>query len=195
MANRAGGVQREIDFALNRSDEMRTIHQMGKSGRIPFRVTHNDTKINNVLFNCNDKAICVIDLDTVMPGYIHFDFGDAVRTFTNTADEDEINLKKVGMNITYFEALAEGFLSEVKGVLNIEEKKSLAFSAKFMTYIMGLRFLTDFLDGDTYYKTAYSDHNLARARAQFKLLESMECQFLKMENIIEVYTNSRRAIE
>ena len=183
-ADRADGVQREIDFAWNRSEEMRAIHRLGETGQIPHRVTHNDTKVNNVLFDSCGRAICVIDLDTVMPGFVHFDFGDAIRTFTNTADEDEMDLSKVTMNITYFEAFTEGFLSEVAGVLNSAERETLAFSAKFMTYIMGLRFLTDYLDGDTYYKTAYSDHNIVRARNQFRLLESMERRFQEMEAIV-----------
>lgn len=183
-AGRAGGAKKEIDFVNQRADEMKKILQLGIENRIPLRVTHNDTKINNVLFNARDKGICVIDLDTVMPGYVHFDFGDAIRTFTNSADEDEKELSKVSMNIEYFKAFSTGFLSEMKDVLNETEKETLAFSAKLMTFIIGLRFLTDYLEGDTYYKTNYPEHNLVRTRVQFKLLESMEEKFEDMENII-----------
>jgi Ser/Thr protein kinase RdoA (MazF antagonist) len=183
-AGRVGGAKKEIDFVNQRADEMKMIHQLGIENRIPLRVTHNDTKINNVLFNDQDKGICVIDLDTVMPGYVHFDFGDAIRTFTNSADEDEKELSKVSMNIEYFKAFSTGFLSEMKDVLSETEKENLAFSAKLMTFIIGLRFLTDYLEGDTYYKTNYPEHNLVRARVQFKLLESMEDQYEEMENVI-----------
>jgi Ser/Thr protein kinase RdoA (MazF antagonist) len=184
IAGRAGEVQNEIDFANKRSDEMQLVSNLGKAGKLPLRVTHNDTKINNVLFDQDNKAICVIDLDTVMPGYVHFDFGDAIRTFTNTADEDEKDLTMVSMNINLFEAFAKGFLSETKNILKKEEIETLAFSARLMTYIIGLRFLTDYLQGDVYYKTRFPGHNLIRARVQFRLVESMEEQRVKMESII-----------
>lgn len=185
-AGRAGEVQKEIDFANARSDEMQFISNLGRDGKIPLRVTHNDTKINNVLFDLDNTAICVIDLDTVMPGYVHFDFGDAIRTFTNTADEDEKDLTKVSMDIVLFEAFSKGFLSETKSILNSDEIKTLAFSARLMTYIIGLRFLTDYLQGDVYYKTRFPGHNLTRARVQFKLIESMEEQRERMGEIIKI---------
>ena len=187
-AGRAGEVKKEIDFAEQRADDMKKIYLLGEENRLPVRVTHNDTKINNVLFNDRDKGICIIDLDTVMPGYVHFDFGDAIRTFTNTADEDEQQLSKVSMNIEYFKAFSTGFLSQMKNVLNAEEKETLAFSAKLMTYIIGLRFLTDYLEGDTYYKTNYPEHNLVRAKVQFKLLESMEEHYGEMKRVIKDLT-------
>ncbi len=183
-AGRVAGSQIEISFVEKRAEEMKQIIQMGSEGKIPLRVTHNDTKINNVLFNEAGKGICVIDLDTVMPGYIHYDFGDSIRTFTNTADEDEPDLSKVSMNPEYYEAFAKGFLEETKAILNEEEMKSLAFSAKLMTYIIGLRFFTDYLEGDVYYKTKYPEHNLTRAKVQFKLVESMEEQFSFMQNCV-----------
>jgi Ser/Thr protein kinase RdoA (MazF antagonist) len=183
-AGRVNEVEDEIQFVLSRSEEMKLVDQLGKSGQIPLRVTHNDTKINNVLFNEDGEGICVIDLDTVMPGYVHFDFGDAIRTFTNTANEDEKDASKAGMNIAFFKAFAEGFLLETRDILKPEELETLAFSAKLMTYIIGLRFLTDYLDGDVYYKTAYPGHNLVRARVQFSLLESMEKQITEMEDIV-----------
>lgn len=182
---RVGGAKKEINFVHSRAEEMKQIKQLGEKKLIPLRVTHNDTKINNVLFNSKNEGICVIDLDTVMPGFVHYDFGDAIRTFTNTADEDEKDLTKVSMNMEYFKAFSSGFLGEMRDVLNNAEINTLAFSAKLMTYVIGLRFLTDYLDGDVYYKTKYPEHNLTRARAQFKLLESMEMQVEKMEAVIK----------
>lgn len=187
-AKRVGDVQKELDFVNSRAKEMKHIHYLGENQLIPLRVTHNDTKINNVLFNSLDEGICVIDLDTVMPGYVHFDFGDAIRTFTNTADEDEKDLSKISMNMEYFKAFSSGFLSEMKNVLTETEINTLAFSAKLMTFIIGLRFLTDYLDGDIYYKTKYPEHNLTRARVQLKLLESMEEQFEEMDRVIKNLT-------
>jgi len=188
VAERVGEAKKEIDFVEKHAEEMSKIHILGIDEKIPLRVTHNDTKINNVLFNEDNKGICVIDLDTVMPGYVHFDFGDAIRTFTNTADEDEKNLSKVSMDIDLFKAFSEGFLSETKDILKKTEISTLAFSAKLMTFIIGLRFLTDYLDGDVYYKTKYPEHNLIRARVQFKLVESMEEQFKEMEKTIKNLT-------
>lgn len=187
-SNRVEGARKEIDIVISRANEMKKIYQLGKANKIPLRVTHNDTKINNVLFNSQKEGICVIDLDTVMPGYVHYDFGDAIRTFTNTADEDEKDLSLVSMNMEYFKSFSTGFFSEMKTVLNLTEIETLAFSAKLMTYIIGLRFLTDYLDGDIYYKTKCPEHNLTRARVQFKLLESMEEQFEEMEKVIKGLT-------
>ena len=184
-AKRVSVSNTEIDFIEARSDEMKVIIRLGTEGKIPLRATHNDTKINNVLFNKAGKGICVIDLDTVMPGYIHYDFGDSIRTFTNTADEDEPDLSKVAMDPGYYAVFAKGFLEETRAILHEEELKTLAFSAKLMTYIIGLRFFTDYLEGDVYYKTKYPGHNLTRARVQFKLLESMEKQFSFMQDCIE----------
>ncbi len=188
VAGRVGVVQKEIDFVEQRAEEITLIHNLGKEDKIPLRVTHNDTKINNVLFNADNKGICVIDLDTVMPGYVHFDFGDAIRTFTNTADEDEKDLKRVSMDLNLYRAFTEGFLTETKEILKEAEISTLAFSAKLMTFIIGLRFLTDYLDGDVYYKTKYPEHNLTRARVQFRLIESMEDQFEEMVSIIDNLT-------
>jgi Ser/Thr protein kinase RdoA (MazF antagonist) len=184
IAGRAARVRDETGFAEKRSEEMKLVSKMGIEGTIPLRVTHNDTKINNVLFDEENKAVCVIDLDTVMPGYVHFDFGDAIRTFANTADEDEKDVSKVRMNLELFEAFSKGFLSETKTILKPAELATLAFSARMMTYIIGIRFLTDYLEGDTYYKTQYPEHNLVRARVQFRLIESMEEQFEEMQGVI-----------
>ena len=175
---------KEIDFVEMRADEMHTILRLGRSGQIPLRVTHNDTKFNNILFDSNDKAICIVDLDTVMPGYVLYDFGDAIRTGANTGDEDEADLSKVSINLDLFKAYSMGFLETAGESLTETEKSKLAFSARYMTYLIGLRFFTDYLGGDTYYKTHFPGHNLQRARAQFRLLESMEENAAAMDAII-----------
>jgi hypothetical protein len=132
----------------------------------------------------NDKSLCIIDLDTVMPGYFHSDFGDAIRTGANITAEDEKDLSKVKMDIVLFEAYARGYLSETRNTLNTVEKEYLAFAPLLMTFEQALRFLTDYIDGDKYYKIHHHHHNLQRTRAQMKLLESMEGQYGKMQEII-----------
>lgn len=174
----------QIKFVEDRASEMTLIQELGEEGKIPLRITHNDTKFNNVLLDENDKGLCVIDLDTVMPGYIHYDFGDSIRTSTNTGNEDEKDLSLVEMNIQLFEAFSKGFLGETKSFLEHEEINNLAFSGKMMTFIIGLRFLTDYIDGDNYFKIHHHDHNLQRAKAQFKLVSSMEKQYSEMQDII-----------
>jgi Ser/Thr protein kinase RdoA (MazF antagonist) len=185
VAGRRSSVNGDIRFAEARAEKMQQIKQLGEAGKIPLRVTHNDTKCNNVLFSPEDKAIAIVDLDTIMPGYSLYDFGDAIRTGTNTAAEDEQNLDKVGINLDLFEAYTGGYLSVALPSLNQVELEHLAFSARYMTWLIGLRFLTDYLDGDVYYKTSFPEHNLHRARVQFKLLESMEMNAQKMEAIID----------
>jgi thiamine kinase-like enzyme len=177
-------VGEEITQYLRRAEEMKTILKLGKAGKIPLRITHNDTKFNNILLDENDKALCVIDLDTVMPGYVHYDFGDAIRTVTNTAAEDEKVLSKIRMDINLFKAYAKGYLSETGETLNEVEKEYLAFAPKLITYTIGVRFLTDFIDGDNYFKIHHTFHNLQRTRAQLKLVMSMEEQYGKMQKII-----------
>lgn len=174
----------DIRFAEERSEEMRRILHLGMAGRIPVRVTHNDTKINNVLFSEQGKAICIIDLDTVMPGYSLYDFGDAIRTGASAAAEDEKDLSKVDLRIDLFSAYAEGYLSAARAFLVPEEIRNLAFSARFMTFIIGLRFLTDYLDGDHYFRIREEKHNLVRARSQFRLVSRMEEHAAQMEQII-----------
>jgi len=188
---RAQIIHAEIDVVEARSEEMRCILRLAEQGKIPLRVTHNDTKFNNILFNQDDKVICVIDLDTVMPGYVHYDFGDAIRTCTNTGAEDEQDLNKVSMDITLYEGFATGFLDETKTFLTVTEIDYLAFSAKLLTFIMGLRFLTDYIDGDIYYKIHHPDHNLNRARAQFRLLASMDAQYQEMREIVKNITKNK----
>lgn len=183
-AGRAGNVASEIDFVRQRAEEMKIILRLGREGKIPLRITHNDTKFNNILLDENDKALCVIDLDTVMPGYVHYDFGDSIRTAANKAAEDEKELSKVKMDITLFEAYAAGYLSETKNTLNDFEKEYLAFAPRLLTYTIAVRFLTDYIDGDNYFKIHHEHHNLQRARAQFRLVESMEEQYEEMRRII-----------
>jgi Ser/Thr protein kinase RdoA (MazF antagonist) len=183
--NRAAAVRDEISFVERRADEMRTIKRLGAAGRIPLRITHNDTKFNNVLLDENDRALCVTDLDTVMNGYVHYDFGDSIRTSTNTGAEDEADLERVSMDISLFEGYARGFLEETGVCLNSVEIDHLDFSGRLLTYIIGLRFFTDHLDGDHYFKIHAGGHNLRRARAQFKLLRSMEEQAEEARAVID----------
>jgi len=185
---RVESVAEEIDQVLKRANEMKIILRLGKEGKIPLRITHNDTKFNNILLDENDKALCVIDLDTVMAGYIHYDFGDAIRTAANTATEDEDDLSRINMDINLFKAYAEGYLSETVETLNDVEKEYLAFAPRLITYTIAVRFLTDFIDGDNYFKIHHELHNLQRARAQLKLVMSMEEQYEDMKGIINKLT-------
>jgi Ser/Thr protein kinase RdoA (MazF antagonist) len=185
---RVGSVRNEIKQILDRADEMKVILRLGKEGKIPVRITHNDTKFNNILLNENDKALCVIDLDTVMPGYVHYDFGDAIRTAANTASEDENDLSMVTMDINLFKAYAEGYLSESGNTLNDVEKEYLAFAPRLITYTIAVRFLTDYIDGDNYFKIHHELHNLQRTRAQLRLVMSMEQQYEEMRGIIRRLT-------
>jgi hypothetical protein len=185
MPDRIASTGEEIRLVQQRQYEMLTIRRLGREGKIHLRIVHHDTKINNVLYDQDEKALCVIDLDTVMAGYIHDDFGDAIRTFTNTGEEDDAELANVSMNIQYFEAFARGFLEMTGAMLTAVEKEYLALSARIMTYMQVLRFLTDYLNGDTYYRIHHPGHNLQRARAQIKLLLSMEEQYDTMRKIIE----------
>lgn len=170
-----------IEQVENLKDEMHILQRLKESGEIKLRVTHNDAKISNALFDLNNKGLCVIDTDTVMPGIVHYDFGDAIRTICNTAAEDEKNLTLVNFNLAYYKAYVKGFLEKMNSTLSPIELKYLPLGAKTMTFIMALRFLTDFLNGDVYYKTGYAEHNLDRAKNQFKLIESMSEKYNEME--------------
>ncbi|WP_289055929.1 phosphotransferase enzyme family protein [Carboxylicivirga marina] len=182
-------VQEEVDYLMQRSEEYKKVVKMGRDGLLPERIVHQDTKFNNVLLDENDDILCVIDLDTVMPGYVCYDIGDAIRNGANTGLEDDRNLDNVSMNIDLFEGFIKGFLSETKDMLTDEEINSLAFGAKLLTYEQAVRFLDDYIDGDNYYKTNVPDHNLVRTRAQIKLLKSMEEQFEQMEAIVKRYAS------
>ena len=168
---------------------MQTLARAYESGEIPLRITHNDTKINNILFDEHGEILCVIDLDTVMPGLVQFDFGDAIRTAANTAEEDETDLDRITVNLSIFEGFAKGFLEETGSFLNKRKIELLAHSEKFMTFIMGLRFLTDYLEGDVYYKIKHDTHNIERARAQFRLVSEIESRKEEMNRIISDLTN------
>lgn len=177
-AGRLASVRREVEWIQCRRSEMMLFWGLVEDGTLPRRVTHNDTKINNILFDvATRRALCVIDLDTVMPGTALNDFGDAVRTYTNTGEEDDTDISRVTMNISHFRALAEGFLSSYGSHLTAVEREWLPFGGRFITYEQTLRFLMDYINGDTYYKTAYVDHNLVRTRAQYALLQSIEAQW------------------
>jgi Ser/Thr protein kinase RdoA (MazF antagonist) len=178
-------LHREIEFVKQREAEMRRMPSLIQSGKSPLRVTHNDTKFNNILFDQNNDAVCIVDLDTVMPGTVLYDYGDAIRTGANRAAEDERELDKVGIDLDLFKEYTRGYLETAGRFLNPSEISHLAFSARFMTFIIGLRFLTDHIDGDHYYRVAFPGHNLQRARAQFRLLESMEESASRMEAIVE----------
>lgn len=180
--------EEEISFAVCREADTHKLTDLIASGELPLRVTHNDTKLNNVLFDINtDESICVIDLDTIMPGLSLYDFGDSIRSGANTGAEDEPDLSKVGIDLKLFEAYADGYLSETADSLSENEIKNLAFGAKLMTFECGMRFLTDYLEGDVYFRTTHAEHNIIRARNQFKLVADMEAHMDEMNAIIEKY--------
>ena len=177
-----------IALVQQRKEEMHVLESLQKSGEIPIRVTHNDTKISNALFDKNDKGLCVIDTDTVMSGIVHFDFGDAIRTICNTVAEDEKNIALVNFNKEYYEAYKKGFLEKIGDSLTEVEKAYLPLGAKTMIFIMALRFLTDYLNNDSYYKTSYKEHNLDRAKNQFKLMEMFTATIKINTNFIQSNT-------
>jgi len=182
---RAKHVEREIEFALAREEYAGTLMSLLKSGDIPLRVTHNDTKLNNVLFDRDTrKAICVIDLDTVMPGASANDFGDSIRFGASTGAEDEVDLSKVNFSLPMLEAYASGFLYSCGASITPCEKEHLRDGAKMMTLECGVRFLTDYLDGDVYFGVKREGHNLDRCRTQFKLVAEMEKCWDAMQRVI-----------
>ena len=151
-------------------------------------MTHNDTKLNNILFDeLTGRGLCIIDLDTIMPGLAANDFGDSIRFGAATAEEDEQDLDKMHFDISLYELYVKGYLEETKDVLTPAEIRSLPWGARLMTLECGIRFLTDYLQGDTYFKTEYPEHNLVRARTQFRLVDEMEQQFDRMEEIVQAY--------
>ena len=185
-AGRADSVKEEIAFALEQAAFADQVVKGIASGEIPVRVTHNDTKINNILFDQHSgKAVCVIDLDTVMPGSMLYDFGDALRMGGSTAAEDETDLNKVWFDVECFRYFAKGYLSEMKDALTGKELELLPFSCRLLTYECGIRFLTDYLNGDTYFKIHREHHNLDRARNQFKLVADMASKEAQMAEIVK----------
>ncbi len=184
--NRARDAKAEIDFALKHEPIVDVLLSAMAKGRIPERVTHNDTKFNNVMLDVlTGEAMCIVDLDTVMPGCALYDFGDMVRTTTSPTLEDEPDLSKVTMQMPMFKKLAEGYLSTAGRFLTKPEKSFIAFSGKLITFEIGLRFLTDFLSGDTYFRIHRPGHNLDRCRTQFKLVESIESQEKAMQKYVD----------
>lgn len=157
----------------NMASQMTQLQKLWDAGKLPTRITHNDTKFNNVLFNAAGNGVCVVDLDTVMRGIVHFDFGDGVRTGAATAAEDESDLHLVSFDQAKYDAFREGYLEVTKDYLSPLEVELLPLAGPLLAYLMGVRFLTDFLDGDRYYKIGYPDHNLVRARNQVRLAEEM----------------------
>lgn len=185
---RKKGIEKEIKFVLDREKECAIICDLLEKGEIPLRVTHNDTKINNILVDeKTKKGICVIDLDTVMPGTVLNDYGDSIRFGASTALEDEKDLEKVECSMELFEIYTKGFLEGSQGNLTEKEKELLPMGAKIITLECGIRFLTDYLQGDTYFKTSREGHNLDRARTQFKLVYDMEQKWEQMQQIAKKY--------
>ena len=190
LSGRADNCKEETDFILKRESDCSVLVDMTARGELPLRVTHNDTKLNNVMFdNETGEGICVVDLDTVMPGLALYDFGDSIRFGASTAAEDEPDLEKVHFSPEYFEAYTDGFLATAGSALTDNEINLLAFSSKLMTLECGMRFLGDYINGDTYFKTDYPDHNLVRARTQLKLVAEME---EKMQDMIETVSRIRK---
>lgn len=190
-AGRVKDLAEEICAVESRRERMLGFKKLVEEGVIPPRVTHNDTKISNILFDKEGNVLCVIDLDTVMLSTSLYDFGDAIRSYANSGDEDDRDLGRVSLSMPMFEAYADGFLSQRAEQLTQSEIDNLAFSALYITYEQVLRFLMDYIDGDKYYKIKYPEHNLVRTCAQLRLLESMEEQYPAMcetvKRLVEKY--------
>ncbi len=185
---RAAEARPEIDFVLARRADCSVAVQALREGRLPLRVTHNDTKLGNILFDAHSgRGICVIDLDTTMPGLSIYDFGDSIRSGANHNTEDEPDMRKVNFDLSLFEVYTRGFLAGGQGIFTPTELEYLPWGARLMTLECGIRFLTDYLDGDNYFRIRYADHNLRRCRTQFKLVQDMEEQFSQMHSIVAKY--------
>ena len=185
---RAAGVQEEVRFVLERRADCSVALQALRDGKLPLRVTHNDTKLNNILIDRNThEGICVIDLDTTMPGLSINDFGDSIRFGANHCAEDEKDLSKVNFDIALFESYTRGYLEGAQGFLTPGELEYLPWGARLMTLECGIRFLTDYLDGDNYFRIHYPQQNLDRCRTQFKLVRDMEEQFEAMADVVAKY--------
>lgn len=171
---RLAGINDELLFIQEQVKEIEAFTSQVKNGVFPLRITHNDTKFNNFLFDEDDHCTCLIDLDTVMPGYAFYDFGDAIRILACSTDEDERDLAKVSFMKEYYEAFLRGYLEEAEAFLTEKELEWLPMAPVYMTLMIGLRFLTDFINGDIYFKTNYPEHNLVRARCQFEFLKKIK---------------------
>jgi len=186
-ADRAGRlkeVSHLVEEIEKRAEEMCKAERMHREGILPKRTNHCDTKVNNILFDQQDEVLCVVDLDTVMPGYVLSDFGDFIRTGANNGAEDDSDLDNVSLNLPIFEGYARGYLQKTASFLTEVEIEHLPYGAKLLTYMQTVRFFSDYLDGDTYYKIAYPEHNLVRTNAQFKLLQSLEEHYDEMQRIV-----------
>jgi hypothetical protein len=184
VAGRVKDNQLLINKILERSSDMTSLQRWLDDKTLPLRITHNDTKINNILFDRDNNSLCVIDLDTVMPGSALYDFGDAIRTLGNRAPEDEPNLGNIAFNNEIFDAFAHGYLSEAKTFLAPIEIDNLVFSCRYMAWEQAMRFMTDYLNNDVYYKTDYPGHNLVRTKAQVRYLEVLEENKEAMEAVV-----------
>ena len=188
LCNRAANVKPEIKFVFDNVSICDVLLNLAGEGKIPVRITHNDTKVNNVMLDKNtNKGVCVIDLDTVMPGLSIYDFGDMIRTGATFADEDERDLSKVVLDLSMFEMFVRGFAEQGSHFLNSTEKEHLVFAAKLITFEQLIRFLADYLAGDIYYKVHREDHNLDRTRTQMKLVRSIIQQEENMNKIVEKF--------
>ncbi len=186
---RVAEVQAEIDFAMARREEAGKVVRAIAEGKIPVRVTHNDTKLNNVMLDeKTGEGVCVVDLDTVMPGSLLYDFGDALRFGASSGAEDETDLSKIWFDMELYEAFAKGYLEETGAILTETEREYLPFSAKLLTLECGIRFLADYINGDTYFKIHKPSHNLDRARNQFKLVADMESKMDDMAKVVDKYS-------
>ena len=175
----------DIEFVIKCRLEMHELSELKAQNKFPIRVTHNDAKLGNILFDKNDKGLAVIDLDTVMPGIVAFDFGDSIRSICTTTAEDDTNLEATKINLEFYEAFCKGFAATTKHILTATEIKYLPLGAKTITFIMGLRILTDYLNNNIYYKVDYETHNLVRAKNQFKLVKSIQENYQTMQLITE----------
>jgi aminoglycoside phosphotransferase (APT) family kinase protein len=193
IAGRATDSDEDIAWVMEREEMVDVLLDLHRQGELPERITHNDTKINNVMIdNVSGQGVCIMDLDTVMPGFALYDFGDLVRTTTISCAEDEQDLSRVRMRLPLYEALISGYLSSAGDFLTDCEKEHLAFSGKLVTFTIGMRFLTDHLNGDTYFKIHRNNHNLERYRVQAKMVESIEAQEDAMAEVLETVVNPRR---
>lgn len=196
VMHRASDVQDEIAFAMARGAETSRLVDLHHEGKLPLRVTHNDTKFNNVMIDDKTgEGICVLDLDTVMPGLSLYDFGEIVRTGANPAAEDEQDLSKVCLDMEIYDVLTHGFLDAARTILTPTEIQYLPYGPRMMTYENGIRFLTDHLSGDVYFKIHRENHNLDRCRTQFKLVEDMEHKFDQMSAIVNKYAVNKYIVD
>ncbi len=191
--NRAKDARAEIEFIESRADDTRVLTDLIMRKELPLEVTHNDTKLGNIMIDdVTGEGVCLVDLDTVMPGTALYDFGDAIRSGASSALEDEQDPDRVWMDLELYKEFTEGFLSAAYGSLNATELEYLPFSAKLMTLEQGIRFLTDYLNGDTYYKIKYEDHNLVRARTQLRLVRDMEQKADHMEQVVKGFISNNQ---